>query len=81
MKILKLFYYIIFKKAFIYLFMKEREREREQRHRHREKQIPYGEADVGLDPRTLGSCPEPKADAEPLIHSDITQLCYYSRAW
>ena len=27
-----------------------------------EKQIPCGEPDVGLDPRTLGSPPEPKAD-------------------
>ena len=24
--------------------------------------------DVGLDPRTLGSRPEPKADAQPLSH-------------
>ena len=26
------------------------------------------EPDAGLDPRTLGSCPEPKADAQPLSH-------------
>ena len=25
-----------------------------------------GEPDVGLDPRTPGSCPEPKTDAQPL---------------
>ena len=27
---------------------------------------PCGEPDVGLDPRTLGLYPEPKADAQPL---------------
>ena len=36
-----------------------------QRHRQREKQAPYGEPDVGLDPRILGSQPEPKADTQP----------------
>ena len=28
------------------------------------------EPDVGLDPRILGSCPELKADAQPLNHPD-----------
>ena len=32
-----------------------------QRHRQREKQVPCREPDVGLDPRTLGLCPGPKA--------------------
>ena len=27
-----------------------------------------GEPDVGLDPKNPGSCPEPKADAQPLSH-------------
>ena len=31
-------------------------------------QAPYREPNVGLDPWTLGSCPEPKADAQPLSH-------------
>ena len=48
-----------------YLFIHERHRER-QRHRQREKQAPCREPDVGLDPGTLGSQPEPKADAQPL---------------
>ena len=48
--------------------MSERERER---HRQREKQALSMEPDVGLDPRTLGSRPEPKADAQPLSHSGI----------
>ena len=33
-----------------------------------EKQAPCRELDVGLDPRTPGSQPEPKADAQPLSH-------------
>ena len=42
--------------------MTDTERER-QRHRQREKQAPCREPDVGLDPGTPGSYPEPKADA------------------
>ena len=45
--------------------MKERER---QRHRQREKQASCGEPDAGFDPRTPGSRPEPKADAQPPSH-------------
>ena len=30
-----------------------------------------GESDAGLDPRTLGSQPEPKADAQPLSQPGI----------
>ena len=44
-----------------YLFIHKRHRERQ-----REKQTPHGEPDVGLDPKTPGSRPEPKADAQPL---------------
>ena len=39
-----------------------------QRHRQREKQAPCGAPDAGLDPSTLASYPEPKADAQPLSH-------------
>ena len=39
-----------------------------QRHRQREKQAPCREPDVGFDPRSPGSCPEPKEDAQPLSH-------------
>ena len=45
--------------------MKNRER---QTYRQQEKQAARKEPDVGLDPGTLGSCPEPKADAQPLSH-------------
>ena len=47
--------------------MRDTESKREgQRHRQREKQAPCREPNVGLDPGTPGSCPEPKADAQPL---------------
>lgn len=59
-----------------------------QRHRRREKQALCGEPDVGLDPRTLGSQPELKADGQPLSLPgipfqaslyDICILCYFLR--
>ena len=46
--------------------MRDTERER-QRHTQRKKQARSREPDVGLNPATLGSLPEPKADA--LNHS------------
>ena len=45
--------------------MRDTERKR-QRHRQREKQAPCGKPDMGLNPSTPGSCPEPKADPQPL---------------
>ena len=56
---------ILFKKYFIYSFMRDTER---QRRRQREKQALLGEPDAGLDPRTPGSCPELKVDAQSLSH-------------
>ena len=54
----------IFFKDFIYLFMRDTEGERErQRHMQREKQTPYREPDVALNPGISGSRTEPKADA------------------
>ena len=47
--------------------MGDPERER-QRHKQREKQAPCGEPEARLDPRTPGSQPEPKANAEPLSY-------------
>ena len=52
------------------MIVTERERER-QRHRQREKQAPCREPDVGLDPRSPGSRPEPKADAQLLSHPGV----------
>ena len=37
----------------------------------REKQAPLKEPDVGLDPRTLGSCAESKANVQLLSHPDV----------
>ena len=37
-----------------------------QRRRQREKQAPQGGPNMELDPRTPGSHPEPKAEAQPL---------------
>ena len=45
-----------------------------QRHRQREEQVPWVEPSVGLDPRTPGSCPEPKAVAQPLSHPDAPAI-------
>ena len=39
-----------------------------QRHKQKEKQVPCGEPDAEVDPMTLGSRPEPKADAQSLSH-------------
>ena len=54
-----------FLKDFTYLFMGDTER---QRHRQREKQAPFREPDRALDPRTPGSRPEPRADAQSLSY-------------
>ena len=39
----------------------------------KEKQAPCGEPDAELDLRTLGSGPEPKADAQSLNHPGAPQ--------
>ena len=59
-----------------YLFMRDRER---QRHRQRDEQTPCKKPDVGLDPRTLGSCPESKADAQPLSHPGVPISSFFLR--
>ena len=50
-----------------------------QRHRQREKQAYCREPDAGLDPRTPGSRPEPKADAQPLSHAGAPDLFMLER--
>ena len=52
---------------FFNLFIHERHREdrERQRHRQREKQTPRREPDVGLDPRSPGSCPGLKEVLNP----------------
>ena len=56
--------------------MRDTERDR-QRHRQRKKWAPCRKPNVGLDPGTLGSCPEPKADAQPLSHPGVLILFIY----
>ena len=62
---------------FLILFIRKTRRER-QRHRQREKQAPCSEPNVGLDPMTPGSWPEPKADAQPLSHPGILAFRFLS---
>ena len=50
--------------------MRDTEKER-QRYRQREKQAPCRECNVGLDPGSSGSCPEPKADIQWLSHPGV----------
>ena len=59
-----LFALFFFKILFIYSWETQKER---QKHRQREKQAPWKEPNVGLNPRNLGSQPEPKADAHLLF--------------
>ena len=47
------------------------------RDRQREKQASYRELDAELDPRTLESLPELKADAQPLSHPGVPQPCLH----
>ena len=44
------------------------------RERQREKQAPYREPDVGLDPGTPGSHPGPKASIQLLSHPGVPLL-------
>ena len=69
---------IFFFLKILFIYSQETHRER-QRHRKREKQAPQEEPDVGLDPRTLESHPEPKADAPLLSHPDAS--CKAALIW
>ena len=35
------------------------------------------EPDMGLNPENPGSCPEPKADAQPLSHPGVPKSIFY----
>ena len=58
--------------------MSDTEKER-QGHRQREKQALHKEPDVGLEPGTQGSRPEPKADTQPLSHPGVPVLLSFLR--
>ena len=51
--------------------MRDTEKEAERHRQREEKQTPCRESNVGLDPGTPGSRPEPKASAKPLSHPGI----------
>ena len=59
---------IFLKILFINLWDTHRERGRDT---DRGRSRLHAEPDVGLHPRTLGSCPEPKTDAQPLSHAGV----------
>ena len=52
-----------------------------QRCRQREKRAPCGEPDPELDPRTPGSLPEPKADAQPLSYQMPLKYPFLGQLW
>ena len=55
----------------------ERERERERgRDTGRGRSGPYREPDMGLDPRTPGSCPGPKAGTKTLSHPEVPWFAF-----
>ena len=59
--------------------MKDTEREK-QKHRQREKQVPCRKPDTGLDPKALGSRPEPKTDTQSLSHPGALQTTLQSKS-
>ena len=46
-----------------------------QKHKQRKKPVPHGGHGAGLNPKTLGSCPEPKAD-QPVSHPGIPSIIF-----
>ena len=54
-----------------------RDTQREAENRQREKQAPCREPNVGLNPRTPGSGPEPKADAQLPSHPGVSDLILF----
>ena len=69
----------IFFEYFIYLFMRGTDKERGRDIGETEKQSPCREPNVGLNPGIPGSCPEQKADAQPLGHPGILLLSDYKK--
>ena len=58
---------------------RERERERSRDLGRTRSRLPIGIPNAGLNPRTPGSQPEPKADAQPLSHPGAQILRVSSR--
>ena len=51
-------------------------RDTQRKRQREEKQAPCREPDVGRNPGTLGSHPEPKADAQPLSPQGVPQIMF-----
>ena len=60
---------VLFSKEIFYLFIHERYTQREAE----TEQACCREPNAGLNPRTLGSGPELKADAQPLSHPGVPE--------
>lgn len=60
--------------------MRDTGKEAETQAEREKKQAPCGEPDVGLDPATLGSHHEPKANAQPLSHPGVPQVNVFNLA-
>ena len=48
-----------------------RDTEKRHSHKQREKQAPRREPELGLNPGSPRSCPEPKTDVQPLGHPGV----------
>ena len=70
-------YSLFLKRIFIYSWERKREAETQA---EREKQAPRRKPNAGLDPGTLGSCCEPKADTQPLSYPGIPQNSIIKKA-
>ena len=69
-------WYVIFFFFFFrfYSFIHEKHREGQRQ----ERQAPCKEPNMGLDPGTLGSRPEPKADVQSLSHPGAPVVCNFT---
>ena len=78
----KFFGFFFFKILFIYL--SERERAHKQGERQAEGEagsLPSKEPNEGLDPRTLGSRPKPKADAQLTEPPRCPSILLFKKIW
>ena len=63
-----------FQRFYLFIHKRHREREREAETQVEGEAGSMQEPDVGLDPRTPGSCPELKADAQLLSHPGVPPI-------
>ena len=66
----------------MHLFIHERQREEGRDTGRGESRLLAGSLpDVGLDPRTPGSRPEPKADAQLLSHPGVPYMIFFIKSF